>query len=219
MTQSQVDGMDAVLCAWEDDPPSDDLRWLAYCFATDYHETSQEMQPIEEYGLGAGMEYGKPDPETGETYYGRGYVQLTWKDNYARATSEIGLEGDDDLVWHPTKAMDPVIAAMIMFRGMVEGWFRSGNTLGKFFSETADDPFGAREIINGDKHKVPSWSNGVPIGNLIEGYHNQFLAALAASYYEREEPVRPVPAEDLVVTIHLKIDAPSGVIVNVVFDE
>jgi len=36
-----------------------------------------EMQPIEEYGKGKGMKYGSPDPETGQTYYGRGFVQTT----------------------------------------------------------------------------------------------------------------------------------------------
>jgi hypothetical protein len=35
------------------------------------------MQPIEEYGKGRGMPYGKPDPTTGQVYYGRGFVQLT----------------------------------------------------------------------------------------------------------------------------------------------
>ena len=58
---------------------------------TTAHETGFTMQPIEEYGKGSGMEYGKPDPETGQTYYGRGYVQLTWRDNYARADEELGF--------------------------------------------------------------------------------------------------------------------------------
>src|SRR5829696_4360660 len=195
MGQSQVDGMNAVLNAWDDSPPSDDLRWLAYCLATDYHETSKEMQPIEEYGRGAGMSYGNPDPQTGEIYYGRGYVQLTWKDNYQKATNKIGLEGGDDLVWHPEKALDPYIASEIMARGMTEGWFRSGETLSRYFSDTADDPYGAREIINGDKHIVPSWSNGVSIGNLIKGYHRDFLLALEESYTEGE--IIPAPEETL----------------------
>jgi len=185
--QSQVDGMEAVLEEWELDPLSDDLRWLAYCLATAYHETAKEMQPIEEYGKGDGMSYGNPDPETGQTYYGRGYVQLTWRENYQRATDELAIEpeSEEDFVWNPGKVLDPYNAAEIMFRGMAEGWFRSGNKLIKFFSEAVDDPYGAREIINGDKHIVPSWSNGVSIGDLIAGYHRKFLDALDAASFDQ----------------------------------
>ena len=68
-----------------------------------------------------------------------------------------------------------------MFVGMIQGWFRSGHNLPRYFSDTEDDAYGAREIINGDKHIVPSWSNGVPIGNLIANYHDAFLEAFKAS--------------------------------------
>ena len=43
------------------------------------------------------------------------------------------------------------------------------------FGDDSDDSYGAREIINGDKHIVPSWSGGVSIGKLIAGYHDHFL--------------------------------------------
>jgi hypothetical protein len=148
------------------------------------------MQPIEEYGKGDGKEYGKPDHETGQTYYGRGYVQLTWRDNYVRADDELGFGNVDSLEWHAERALDPVIAAEVMFQGMVEGWFRGDDegrqTLGRYFNNTADDAYGAREIINGDKHIVPSWSNGVSIGVLIDNYHMEFLAALDAATTDDE---------------------------------
>ncbi len=60
------------------------LSYLAYTLATVYHETAYQMQPVEEYGKGAGHEYGIPDPITGKAYYGRGDVQVTWKYNYER---------------------------------------------------------------------------------------------------------------------------------------
>ena len=91
MTQQQVDGMNAILAAWEKNPRSDNLRRLSYPLATTAHETGFTMQPIKEYGEGEGMEYGKEDPETEQAYFGRGYVQLTWKDNYIRADEELGL--------------------------------------------------------------------------------------------------------------------------------
>lgn len=195
LNQGQVDGMNAVLSAWEAAPLSDDLRHLAYPLATDKHETANTMLPIEEYGKGAGRPYGKPDPMTGKAYYGRGYVQLTWADNYKRATEELGLTANNDLYWHPEKALDHNIAAEVMFRGMSEGWFRKSHNLARYFSDTVDDPYNAREIINGDKSTVPSWSNGVSIGNIIKGYHQKFLKALelAADAYKAEVfPEEPV---------------------------
>ena len=43
--QNQVNGMDAILNEWERRKLSD-LRWLAYIFATVWHETGQEMLPV-----------------------------------------------------------------------------------------------------------------------------------------------------------------------------
>ena len=182
LTQQQVDGQSMILDRWEHDPTTIDLRWLAYSLATTMHETASTMWPIEEYGKGKGMKYGTPDPQTKQTYYGRGFVQLTWRDNYARATNELDLKGDDDLEWHAAKALDLAIASDVMFYGMIEGWFRTKDgkpeTLSRYFSETVNDPFNARGIINGDKNTVPKWSGGVSIGKLIEGYHTDFLYAL-----------------------------------------
>jgi len=190
LSQQQVEGQEAILGEWElpQDPRAamTDLRHLAYPLATTLHETASTMWPIEEYNKGKGMEYGEPDPETGFAYYGRGFLQLTWAENYQKATKELGLKGDADLYWHPDMALDPQLAADIMFIGMKEGWFRASSdgqrqTLDRYFNDVVDDPYGAREIINGDKKTVPSWANGVSIGNLIAGYHRQFLAALEAS--------------------------------------
>lgn len=219
MTQQQVDGQNDILSTWEGIPDkypmvAIDIRWLAYMLATTYHETSQKMWPIEEYGKGSGMSYGVPDPQTGQTYYGRGYVQLTWRDNYRRSDIELGLSGDLSCEWHAVNALDPVIAAKVMFRGMYEGWFRHSSdgepqTLPRYFSASADDAYTAREIINGDKSKVPSWSNGVSIGNLIKGYHGKFLAALnaATDAYTPPTPPTPPPSEELVV----HVSSPKGV--------
>lgn len=77
------------------------------------------MQPIREYGRGRGRAYGARDRQTGHAYFGRGYVQLTWKANYALAGGKLGL----DLVANPDLALDPGAAARILFLGMAEGWF------------------------------------------------------------------------------------------------
>lgn len=202
MTQQQVDGQSAILSQWETSTtgtPMTDLRWLAYMLATTYHETAQKMWPIEEYGKGKGYEYGKPDKETGQTYYGRGFVQLTWKDNYSKATINLSLTDELDLVWHPEKALDLIIASRIMFRGMSEGWF-TGKKLGMYFNETKNDPYNARIIINNDVSKM---------GKQIAGYHDKFLVALETSWQEMI-PVPPEPAPEPVEVL-VAITQPTGV--------
>jgi hypothetical protein len=193
LTQQQVDGQEYILAAFEVGYASWDLRWLAYALATTYHETSATMWPIEEYGKGGSASYAKPDPVTGQAYYGRGFVQLTWSDNYKRADKELQLTGENSCYTDASNQLRCEIAAPTMFLGMSEGWFRKNSggqpyTLEMFFNDQREDPYGAREIINGDKSKVPTWSNGVSIGNLIAGYYRDFLAALSAAYVEEPAP-------------------------------
>lgn len=209
MSQQQVDGLNYKLDQWEAHHNDDDMRWLAYCLATSKHETASKMWPVEENGKGKGKTYGQVDPQTGFAYYGRGDVQLTWDYNYKGATSRLSLTGDDDLYWHADKALDPKISADVMFQGMMEGWFRPPNSLDDYFSDTRDDPYNARDIINGDKKTVPSWSNGVSIGNLIAGYFEDFLSALEASVQDAPEP-QPSPTPEPTV---ISLNVPVGTIV------
>jgi hypothetical protein len=213
LTQGQVDGMNYILAAWEANPRSEDLRWLAYALATTKHETANTMLPVEEYGRGQGYDYGKTDPDTGQAYYGRGFVQLTWRGNYAKTDYELGLAGDDSCEWHADNALKPDLAAEIMFQGMTEGWFRPGRTLTRYFSDTVDKPFEAREIINGDKYYTPRWANGQTIGEVIATYHRGFLAGLEASL---REAVVPTPEPAMVV---VSIETPPGVVVRVIVNQ
>ena len=119
LSQSQVDGTNALLDEWEKERSGEDTRWLAYVLATAYHETAHTMQPIAEYGHGSGRPYGVPDEITHLAYYGRGFCQLTWKSNYRVAGDFCGA----DLVAHPELALDPHIAAKIICEGMKDGWF------------------------------------------------------------------------------------------------
>jgi putative chitinase len=197
MSQQQVDGQNAILAQWEDQQtgtPMQDMRWLAYMLATTFHETAKTMWPIEEYGKGAGKPYGVKDKETGQTYYGRGFVQLTWRENYHNATIELSLSGPRDLEYHAEQALDLVIASQIMFRGMAEGWF-TAKKLGDYFSETRDDPVNARAIINNDVSKN---------GSLVAGYHEKFLTAVETAYIDSA----PVPEDGRVV---VRLEVPEGV--------
>ena len=141
---SQVDGMNAILDGWEAKYATGDDRWLAYALATTYHETDQHMQPIQEYGKGRGRPYGKPDPKTGQAYYGRGFVQLTWERNYKTMSDLLNV----DFVDHPELALELDNATNILFLGMIKGLF-TGKSLADFFSKTKEDWASARKIING----------------------------------------------------------------------
>jgi len=164
LTQQQVEGTGAILDEWEKERSSDDTRWLAYVLATAYHETAHTMQPIEEYGHGKGRPYGLPD-DNGCTYYGRGYCQLTWKNNYEKAGKLCSL----DLVTHPELALDCRAAAKIICQGMKDGWF-TGKKLADYFNADRDDPVGARHIINGSDR-----------AEMIAGYYRCFANALTAA--------------------------------------
>lgn len=144
LTQSQVDGLEHLLDYAEAHLPPLDLRQVAYILATALHETARTMQPIEEYGCGIGYPYGVPDPETGESYYGRGYVQLTWKQNYAFQENKLEYE----LVAHPECALDPECAAEILYEGMLDGDF-TGVRVGDYIDEAQCDYVNARRVVNG----------------------------------------------------------------------
>ncbi len=170
LKQSQVTGLTAIMDEWEKNWGKKDDRWLAYMLATAHHETDRTMMPINEYGKGKGRKYGenlKMDgtryTDTTNIFYGRGYVQLTWYENYQKAGKKLGL----DLIKNPELALVPANASEIMFNGMNEGWF-TGKKLSTYFSPTAEDWVNARRIINGlDK------------ANLIAGYAKQYYAAIS----------------------------------------
>jgi hypothetical protein len=152
LTQGQVDGSSALL-TWYDqeNPPIPDKhhlddRMFAYCLATAWHETAFTMQPIAEYGKGQGKPYGQPDGPYDQIYYGRGYVQLTWYENYKRQDEKLGLM--DELEKKPDLALDPKIATAILLLGMADGDF-TGKKLGQYFTDELTDWYNARRIVNG----------------------------------------------------------------------
>jgi len=104
------------------------------------------MRIAEEYGKGKGKKYGTPDPVTGETYYGRGYVQLTWKDNYQKQDTKLELNGA--LMADPDLALNPDIALSVILGGMVDGDF-TGKKLSDYFTDQLTDWVDARRIVNG----------------------------------------------------------------------
>ena len=158
LDDSEVSGCESILDAMQGLP----LSHCAYALATAFHETAHTMQPISEFG---GPKYltrmydctgdrpamaqrmGNIDPGDGCKYCGRGYVQLTWRSNYAKAGGLIG----ENLITNPEKAMRPDVAAKIMRGGMTDGWF-TGKALRDYLPArkgTLAQYTAARRIING----------------------------------------------------------------------
>ncbi len=161
------------------------IAYVAYALATAYHETAHTMQPIKEYGGRAyfmkmydvtgknptrARQMGNTKAGDGALYCGRGYVQLTWKVNYARAGKELGI----DLVNNPDMAMVPDIASDVMIKGMEQGWF-TGKSMKSYLPKdrraTLAEFEDARRIINGtDKdtliaHYALRFQEALAIGN------------------------------------------------------
>jgi predicted chitinase len=188
LTRNQVSGIKFILEQW-DETGFSNRQWLAYALATAFHETAFTMQPIKEMGGPAyftriydirgnrpykARELGNLTPGDGVKYAGRGYVQLTGKTNYNRASRSLGI----DFVRRPDLAMEPANAAFIMFQWMKDGWF-TGKSFDDYLNDKQCDYRNARRIINGtDK------------AGTIAGYAIKFEAALDASY---DAPQQPVP--------------------------
>jgi hypothetical protein len=172
--ERQQQGLTRLLQMIEGDAAIQDLRWAAYMLATVKHECADTWEPVEEIGKGAGRAYGKAVEVTGtdgqrrhNVYYGRGYVQITWQENYRRLGQEIGLGRQLEL--QPERALDPDTAYRIMSVGMRKGLF-TGKALGHYLSGNATDYFNARRIINGTDQAA-----------LIAGYAGRFETVLLAS--------------------------------------
>jgi putative chitinase len=168
LTQGQVDGLTFILDTWEADHAKKDDRWLAYALGTAFHETAFRLQPIREFG---GRDYymRKYDvsssvprqaalarsmgalPGDGALFYGRGYVQLTWRANYAKMGKAFGVDLTSDAT-AADRALQPELAAKIMFKGMQDGMF-TGKKFADYFNPTTEDWAGARKIINGIDQK------------------------------------------------------------------
>ena len=179
LSPGQVQGMEALIDTFEQHAGFD-RRWFAYIMATTFHETARTMQPIEEYGKGKGRPYGVPDPQVGKAYYGRGFVQLTWKANYEKMGAKLGV----DLVHRPELALNLDIATRIIFTGMVDGDF-TAKRLGSVFDQAHSDWYNARRIIN-----------GLDRADLVADYGRRFYAAILGATDECLAARTPDPMPD-----------------------
>ncbi len=169
LTQSQVDGIQALLGFIEADANMADVRWVAYLLATIKHECANRWRPIEEFSSGRQYcgrgDLGNTQAGDGPRFKGRGYVQITGRRNYKRLGQLLGA----DLVSQPLRTLEPAISYRTASLGMRQGHF-TGKKLGDYIHGSTCDYRNARRIINAlDK------------AELIKGYAVKLEAALRAS--------------------------------------
>lgn len=151
LNQRHVDGMNKIL----DTIGHLSINEQAYMLATTYHETGHTMWPVVERGSRSYFDkyetgrlkriLGNTQKGDGYRYRGRGFVQITGRDNYTRCGAKIGV----DLANDPDKALDLHVASILLLRGMTEGWYRAGHKNSTYISMFDADYIKARNIING----------------------------------------------------------------------
>lgn len=116
----------------------------AYVLATAEHETNATFQPVREAYWVANAEQWRKTHLAYWPYYGRGYVQLTWKDNYDNYGRILGL----DLVANPDLALDHYGATFVLVQGFKTGAFTKRKLI-EFVNPHRTDFVAARYCING----------------------------------------------------------------------
>ena len=188
MTQGVVDTINAITDTYYSEAGANAVpEHLAYVLATAHHESyhrslNSNWNPVREgfsntnagaiatvtmlYNQGRiSTNYAKVQPN-GKSYYGRGFVQITWPDNYKRMGNRLGI----DLYGNPDLALERGIAARLLVVGMIEGLY-TGRKMSDYGSHDFD-AYNARRIINGlDK------------AELIKGYYETFNLAIAGSIH------------------------------------
>lgn len=135
LSKKQVAGVEFLLTKIEQ---TQDLlpNQAAYIMATIEWETARTFQPVREaFWL---TERWRKEHLRYWPYYGRGYVQLTWRGNYAYF----------NLADNPDQALDPETAWHVCYRGMMEGIF-TGHDLPTYCNRERTDFLAARRVVNG----------------------------------------------------------------------
>ncbi|NJL63738.1 MAG: S8 family serine peptidase [Methylacidiphilales bacterium] len=170
---------------------------IAYILATAQQESLLGKYM---YELASGDAYegrrdlGNTQPGDGRRYKGRGFVQITGRNNYANWSRRLGI----DLINNPDLAADPAIAAKILVQGMRDGSF-TGVGLGNYINGSRQDFYNARRIVNGtDKAS--------------------YIATLAANFWNvlRSTTITNTPVSNLPTTGYRSYyvrpgDTPSGI--------
>lgn len=208
LTQDQVDGINCIVDAYNKYGDENKQR-LAQCLGTTKWETGQTMQPIKETQRAS--EKSAPSDETvikrldaafakGQLkwvskpywkggWFGRGYVQLTHEANYKGPARQAVLrEFGVDIHAERYLVMRPDIAAFILIRGSIEGWF-TGKGLADYIDDL--DESDAEDMLEyvASRRVV----NGTDRAREIAEFSLGFEKALTKKGPEAERPKAKVP--------------------------
>lgn len=108
-------------------------------------------------GTSIGANLGNTEAGDGPRFKGRGYIQLTGRDNYRRVGSQIGV----DLVGSPPMANDPSIAGLILAQ-----FLKNKESKIRAALKSADLK-GARKLVNGGSHGFDRFKDTFDRGSVI----------------------------------------------------
>jgi hypothetical protein len=109
---------------------------------TSAFNTRRRPFDLYEPGMPAGDNVGNTQPGDGARFKGRGYIQLTGRENYARIGRQLGV----DLLAQPQMANDPGIAGLILAQFLKNREVAIRNAL------SAGQLARARKLVNGGSH-------------------------------------------------------------------
>jgi predicted chitinase len=115
---------------------------IAYVLATAQWETNHTFKPVKEAYWNS--ENWRKKNLHYYPYYGRGYVQLTWKSNYSNYYNIMR----EPLVANPDLALAPEISLMVLVHGFKLGKF-TGRKITDYINKSKTDFKNARRCING----------------------------------------------------------------------
>ncbi|PBB69111.1 hypothetical protein CK228_07675 [Mesorhizobium sp. WSM4312] len=159
ITQRTVDNLTQLFQDISKDVSAQDIRQVAYVLATIRFETANSFSTVTEMGTDASLEgkygpdspfgsaLGNTSPGDGARYRGRGYLQITGRNNYQFMGSALNI----DLVDHPELAVDPQIAYRITSLAMFDGRF-TGKKLADYITADKADYYNARHVVGGLGH-------------------------------------------------------------------
>jgi len=145
---------------------------IQYVLATVQHETNDTFRPVREaywvrdkmdkkYGEDKGAKrfenWAKKEKNISKywPYYGRGFVQITWEENYQKFSTILSSKygAKIDLISMPELAMNEELSIFVLVYGMKHGIF-TGKKIDDYFGKQGSNFIDARRIINGtDKAK------------------------------------------------------------------
>jgi hypothetical protein len=121
--------------------------------------TSPGGSPFNLYDAGTsiGARLGNTEPGDGPRFKGRGYIQLTGRDNYRRVGGQIGV----NLIDQPQSANDPATAGLILAQFLKNVESRIRGALAN------NDLLKARKLVNGGSHGFDRFKETVEKGMAI----------------------------------------------------